>query len=361
MRTILQFSLTCIAVCLFVTAEATVWTVSNDANRPAQFTGIQAAIDSVDPGDTILITGGSYFGTLNLLKPVVMIGEGIGTTTPKTIIGSSTSSTINIKRLNSSLSASGSKFFGIQFNGRTTIDGNFIGATAGQETIEDLLFERCFFTYDLHFTESSGGYSNNTFRNCAFAAGNQDISISDVEAFGNLWTNCVFSNQFFTTANKNVNGGVIIRNSIFMNRTSNSFSTAVGLLIENTIFYKSEPGGASSSTYNNCLSYLNNDNTLPPGTNLGGGNIVNADPEFVNYPPLGAAFSFAHNYDLQGTSPAIGTGTNGTNIGLTGGNAPVNNIPQEPKIPIVTEVNIPVSSVPVGGILQINIKANTRN
>lgn len=83
---------------------------------------------------------------------------------------------------------------------------------------------------------------------------------------------------------------------------------------------------------------------------------------FINYPQLGGAnHSFSHDYGLQVGFLAIGTGTNGTQIGLTGGNSPVNNIQKNPKIPAVTELTIPVSSVPTGGTLQINLKAVTRD
>lgn len=343
---------------LVLNANATVYTVSNVATRPAQFTSIQAAVDSAAIGDTILITGGgAAYNGISTVKPLVFIGEGINGT-----VANAGSLTLN--RLNSSLSSSGSKFFGLQFS-NVNIDPNFSGAQAGQRIIDNILFERCWLVGATSAYAASGVVKDITYRNCVFTGqiayfyGAPWSSVN--ENF--LYINCVFSGGGFD-GNNNFNGTLIVRNSIFMNRSSSVFTTTiVGAVLENNIFYKAEPTGCTECTYNNNLTYLCNDNNLPPtsGNNVGSGNIVSVNPNFVSYPQLGASFSFAHNYGLQAGSPAIGSGTNSTNIGLTGGSAPVNNIPQFPKIPAVTQIDIPVSSVPVGGTLQINLRAVTRD
>ena len=354
-------TLATLTLCLFSiqTVNATVWTVSNVSSRPAQFTVIQTAIDNALINDTILITGGgATYASFTLLKPLVFVGESDGGTAIVNITHT------YISRLNSSLSASGSKFYGIYFSGGVNINGDFSGSSSGQETIDDLLFERCTFIYyygQVSFTSVTGGYSNNTFRNCLFSSSGY-INFSEPNEYsGNLITNCVFNGSYLN-AGTGLNAGFIIRNSLFLNRTTSVFAANInGLLLENNIFYKAEPTGCTACTFNNNLTYLNNSNTIPYGTNVGSGNIVSADPMFTNYPQLGGAFSYSYDYSLLPGSPAIATGTNGTDMGLGGGNSPVANLQQYPKIPVVTEINIPVSSVPVGGTLQINIKANTRD
>ena len=176
-----------------------------------------------------------------------------------------------------------------------------------------------------------------------------------------LITNSIFSyNGTVITSGNNVNGQVFIRNCNFMNRTGDLFS-ATGLVVENCIFYQAQPTGALLSTFNNNLTYFNNSNTLPYGNNAGGGNIVGANPLFTNFPALGGAFAWTYDFALLASSPAIGTGTNNVNIGITGGNAPcLHNMPPNSKLPVVTSITAPVSSVPVGGTLQINVKAKTR-
>jgi hypothetical protein len=88
---------------------------------------------------------------------------------------------------------------------------------------------------------------------------------------------------------------------------------------------------------------------------------VNQNPLFTTFPALGADFAWAQNYALLAGSPAIGTGTNGTDIGINSGNSPVTQLYKYAKIPAVTSLTIPVSSVPVGGTLQINIQAVSRD
>lgn len=361
MKKLLTF-LSVIALFLMTnTANATTYTVSNDANRPAQFTGLQAAVDSASAGDTILITGSATsYGTATLYKPLVLIGESFSTTSgfARTLI-----QTLNLYRLNSSLSSSGSSIQGILLNGNVDINGNFSGATTGQEGLDNIEFERCYFNGDFFVTDANGTYSNILLKNCVF---DFRVWITENNLSNFLFQNCVFTGATLygsgsgTGGSDTYNGNLVIRNSMFLNKTSSTFSDFSGAVIENCIFYKAEPQGATNSTFNNNLTYLNNDNTIPYTSNVGSGNIIGSDPMLNNYPQLGGAWSTSHNYALLPGSPAIGTGTNGTDIGLNGGSLPVTNIPLTPKNPAVTSLVIPQTSVPVGGTLQIQIQATTR-
>lgn len=360
MKTLAQSLLVLAAILVSGAASATVWTVSNNPDRPAQFTGIQAAIDAASPGDTLLITGGTYSGTINQVKNLVVYGEAIeGSEFPVTFI----QGTWSIQRFNSSLSASGSRYYGIRFQG-VNISGNFTGSSAGQRVMSDFIFERCTFTSTINnFPEDS--LSDVTYRNCLFSANQIHTMYSSTNVSNILVTNCVFDNATFRGSPfgtpLDANGNVVVRNSLFLNRTSDSFGGIAELVLENNIFYKSEPTGLVLSTFNNNLTYLCNSNTIPYGDNIGSGNIVAADPQFTNFPALGATHSWDWDYTPQAGSPCIGTGTNGSDIGLAGGNAPVANLPRYAKIPGVTLLEIPVSSVPVGGTLQINVEAESRD
>lgn len=342
-------------------ASATVWTVSNDANRPAQFTTVQAAHDAASPGDTLLVTGSATnYAGVSMVKPLVIYGESIdGVDFPKTYISS-----IYFYRLNSSLSSSGSRVYGVHL-GYVSFDGSFNGASTGQRTLNDIIIERC--------RVNGGGISNYdglsdvTFRNCLFQNGTLSMGYPQPIAISNLiFTNNVMDNFSFTTAyfnNQDYNGNVVFRNNLFINRTTGVFAGNMEeIVLENNIFYRCEPTGLVNSTFNNNLSYLCNANDLPYGTNVGSGNLVNVDPDLANYPALGGvAHSWGYDYSLQAGSPAIGTGTNGSDIGINSGNSPVANLYKYAKIPAVTSLDIPVSSVPVGGTLQINIQAVSRD
>jgi hypothetical protein len=353
----------------FLSLNATVWTVSNRADKPAQFTTIQAAIDVAQPGDTILIAGSSsMYNAFTLNRKLVFLGEGMnnpdGQNTSIAIsIGGYGGSTMYLININSSIGASGSKFYGIAFcsfgpyYGTFNFYGSFIGQQTGENKIENIEFNRCSFIIPITF--NSQIYNNISFKNCLF---NSSINLGS-STFNNLViTNCIFTypNDVQIISGNNVNGQVFIRNCIFMNNTTNGFNAA-GLVVENSVFFAGSPTGATVSTFNNNITFGNNNNTLPYGTNVGSGNIIGVNPQFVNYSPVGGPFAWNYDFALQPGSPCIGTGTNNTNIGLTGGNAPLaHNLPPNSKLPVVTSVTVPVSSVPVGGTLQINIKAKTR-
>jgi hypothetical protein len=58
---------------------ATVWTVSNDPNRPAQYSVLQAAVDAAAPNDTLLVTGSTtqYYPGATIVKPLVIFHKRI--------------------------------------------------------------------------------------------------------------------------------------------------------------------------------------------------------------------------------------------------------------------------------------------
>jgi hypothetical protein len=360
-----------------MSVQATVWTVSNDPNRPAQYTSLQAAVDAASPNDTLLVTGSStsYYPGATLVKPLVIFGEGIesGGAFPVTDLYS-----ITLGRFNSSLSASGTRFYGCKIYS-ISITPNFSGASYSQQTISNLIFERCLL--QSCYINPYWNLSNLTFRNCLFGynggsnlyfGGDNNPSYTDpvLGPYSNvILTNCIFSGSYSgitSSGSLDFNGNLVVRNCLFLNNPYYSLNSLKEGVFENNIWYKAEIKDASQNnvincTFNNNLSYLCNVNTLPASGNIGSGNIVNQNPLFTTYPALGADFAWAQNYALLAGSPAMGTGTNGTDIGINSGNAPVTQLYKYAKIPAVTSLTIPVSSVPVGGTLQINIQAVSRD
>ena len=365
-----------------ISSQATVWTVSNDPNRPAQYTALQAAVDAASPNDTLLVTGSStsYYPGATVVKPLVIFGEGIEDigTFPRTDLYS-----LTLGRFNSSLSSSGSRVYGCYISQGLTLNASFSGATNSQQTLSNIIFERCQIRYS--YCSSQWNISNLTFRNCLFSsAGGSNLNFygnnntptyqgySDpvLGPFTNIIvTNCVFYGNYSgisSSGGLDMNGNLVIRNCLFMNNSYYSLINIQEAVLENNIWYKAELLNSSSPgvvncTFNNNLTYLCNVNTLPPTNNIGSGNIVNQNPLFTTYPALGADHAWAQNYALLAGSPALGTGTNGTDIGINSGNAPVTQLYKYAKIPAVTALTIPVSSVPVGGTLQINIQAVSRD
>lgn len=341
---------------------ATQWTVSNDPTRPAQFTLLEDAISAALPGDTLLIAGSSTTyptssSSFTIYKPLVYIGEGANNPD-----GYNTSiKYIKLKNNTNGVGPSGSRFYGIRFTQYLDFEGNFTGqATGVNNKLENIVFERCSWNNGYYPDFSNGFFNNIVFNNCVFNQNKESHFSSPGPYSGIEFNNCI-NPKIYGNSSHSFNGGLSIKNSIFLNFTEHAFNYTDSILVENCIFYTAEPTGASNSVFNNCITYICNNGGLPYGTNAGTGNLINIDPQFIDYPSLAVDFSWSHNYGLQNGSPAIGAGTGGTNIGLTGGTYPVNNIPGNSHSPVVTEVTMPNSSVPLNGTLQGNIKAKVRN
>ena len=121
----------------------------------------------------------------------------------------------------------------------------------------------------------------------------------------------------------------------------------------------------STCTFNN--NYVFGSSSLPFGTNTGSGNITSTNAIYSSFITCGSAFGYTTNFRPLISSVCVNGGTDGTDIGPTGGSAPIYLYPApypltgEAAIPQVREVLIPVSSVPSGGTLNINVKARKRN
>lgn len=370
MKTIYTLLIFAFMALFHVRVDAAVITVSNVTSRPAQHSSLQAAVDAASPGDTLLITGGGgNYGSVTMVKTLVLIGEGIRNT-PVVM------DYLYLRKYSPTMGSDSSRFYGLNMY-QVNISGDFTGAAGGQRSMNNFIFERCVVREWANLQEGPETNRDIIFRHCLFGAG--VLLKYDVDNV--LLTNCVFNGSAIVNqgcyqyygGSSSFNSEVVVSNSIFLNRTSSVFyytwcNQIRGLVLENNIFYRSEPTGCYDCYWYNNLTYANAQvSALPPpgygGT--GSGNLENLDPLFNNFPfnfsNPNAAFSWGHNYGLQTGSPALGTGTNGTNIGLWGGLYAVTQLPSEPKTPAVTELSIPVSTVPVGGTLQINLRAVSRD
>lgn len=339
---------------------ATQRTLSNDPNRPAQYSNLQTAIDQCNSGDTLIIYASNSNYNLSgnsftFYKQLYIIGEGMNST----VLSLSTGANYLFNNL-----SSGSFISGIRI-----LSNVYFSAAS---TITNITFDRCDLSDELYF---SAPLQNINFYNCLIGV----CYFNNANVTNINFDNCIFQQSYVNTISLTVsylnsllfygysnafNQQVKIRNSIFLGAATSMFSNCNGFKLENCIFYKADPSGTiTNSIFNNCLTYLCNNNALPPAGsgNTGTGNVINQNPLFINFPALGGDFSWSHNYGLQAGSPADNTGTGGTDIGLTGGNYPLNQLKQNSRLPVVTSVSLPNSSVPINGTLQGNIKAKVRN
>ncbi|MBI9068546.1 MAG: hypothetical protein JEZ09_14720 [Salinivirgaceae bacterium] len=343
------------------TINATVITVDNNPDGGAQYTDLQAAVDAASPGDTILVAGSATsYGNVSFNRQLVLIGAGYNNPYGEnTIINN-----VELNRLNSSLSASGSVIMGFIVRA-ISLNGPFNGGDETTQSINDVILNRCKVEY-IQFLYGGVTYSNNIITNCIIV---ENINIhayspSICQISGIQITNNIFNNAYITSGLPTEGYSTIeIKNNLFINRTSNVFASTIGeVIIKNNIFYAAEPLGPTGATYNNNLTYMCNDNTIPGEGNVGSGNLINQDPKFENYPLEGAAFSYDYDFHLKTGSPAIDSGTDGTDLGIYGGSNPFD-VGANPPFPIMTEISFPdnQSSVPVGGTLNVNFKATKQD
>ncbi len=348
--------LTAILTIFAFTANATIWTVSNNPDSPGQYTSLQMAVDSSGVHDTILVAGSpTSYGNVTLKWSLTLIGAGYNNPYGyNTTVGS-----ISLTRFNVSIGASDTRIMGFYVASYISLSGNYSGGTLEQKILENVVIERCMLASYFSFS-GNATYRNDTIRNCIFNNYiNLTASSSNLDNI--IIHNNIFNGAYLLSSSSIDLSSTYLKNNIFLNRNGNVFSSTYNMVIENNIFYQALPQGATNCAFNNNITFMNNDNVIPGPNNVGSGNMVDVDPMFVNFPFLGAPFDYGHDYHLQAGSPGINAGTDGTDIGIYGGMMPFE-IGDNPYIPQMMEVTLPSgSSVPAGGTLNVHFTAKKQD
>ncbi|MBV6644322.1 MAG: hypothetical protein KI790_02675 [Cyclobacteriaceae bacterium] len=369
-------SLAIMLLLLSFSTQATVFTLSTDPQRPAQYSVLQEAYDAAAIGDTILIYGSTTaYGNLNIEKPIVIIGEGYHNNGGlRATVGS-----LTLSRANGSLGADDVTLMGLV---TSTITLNPYAGTSTDDVnnqLNNITINRC----NVGRLSVNNFYAVSTLNNINIinCFSNDDILISynrpnqtiDITYYNSILDSfrvnaSLTRNAGNTLQTFNDLSGVRFLNNIFINDVANGLlSNAVGVVFEENIFYGHELYNTDYEqiTWNHNLFYLTTEDDTPglfSNNNTGTGNVLNQDPLFVDFPTSGAAFSFAYDFHLQAGSPALTAGITGDEIGIYGGTYPYE-VGANPPIPTVTELTIldGTSSVPVGGTININFKAKAGN
>jgi hypothetical protein len=338
---------------------ATVRTVSNDPAKPAQYTSLQNAQDQAVAGDTILVLGSATtYGDLYLKKQLILIGNGYNRPTGETSIITN----LWLGQDNVAGNPSGSKISGFYITGVYYAINRFQAIR-----MENTVIERCQIVGGVYIDNpdqynQSDVYLNDTIRNCLFSSGGGVTYLqfwqADYQSFtihNNIFENIYIQGVTGTTINMQ---NIKLKNNLFLNRSSNTFITTNFLVLENNIFFKAEPQGCTNCAFNYNITYGNANNTIPGTGNVGTGNQVAVNPQFVNFPLAGAPFAYTYDFSLKSTSTGKNAGTDGTDIGIMGGILPFE-VGKNPPIPQMTELTIPATntSVKQGGTLNMTFKA----
>lgn len=359
----LSLSLTGVFLAVSLVLSATVYTVSNDPAKPAQYNSPATALAAASNGDTLYIYGSpSSYGAFTINKNVTLIGA-----------GNNTRKDFFYKTVFDALILSGSLLNGV------TIDGVF-----------------CQYLY-----VSSGGaliqYSNITIRN-SIVSTSFEAPGGIGPACGSLFSNWLMENSFVNSFSIPLNGGCspaspvvsgfVVRNSVIGQWTrgynllvlnsqcgtdGSTFNGMRDNVFNNCIFYRQFFNQNSTNTnnqFNNCLTYLTQSpnagfdlNSWTGGATGSANNcIINQNPLWVTAPAnsfFNSLQPFVRNGwspDIQVSSPARNAGTDGTDIGLTGGLLPYN-FRAEPSIPVIRKYQLVNAVVPPSGTVTIQATA----
>jgi hypothetical protein len=312
----------------FISLRSTVLTVSNNPDNPAQFSSLQAAIDSASVGDTIMVAGSSTsYGNASLNKKLHLIGKGYR-----------------------SSEDSDFKFVSVIL----TLQCN----TGSDSTIVEGFFIQSIYSY----SSSNGVIFRNNYVSSYISLKGNNWHIYNNYIYGyveiNNYSNILFINNIMIASsqpliNSSNQSDVIIKNNIFCYQSSKTiqiFRNISNALISDNIFYNLRCNtGTTNCGYSNNLYYNeDHDDIIPYGDNYGADNILDEDPLFENIPEtINSTTLFDCDFHLQTGSPAIGAGSDDDDIGLYSGTYPwpdnddgTPNYTGEPELPIVRKLNI---------------------
>lgn len=339
------FSLFLILV-LSQSTKATILVVDNNPNNSTAYAILQDAIDAASDNDTIYIQpSGTSYTSATIEKPLVLIGIGRH---PNKVNQSLSKMTI----LYIGQGSEGSTIQGIDFS-----NGIF---HSGSPDINNITIRHCRITNTIIIKGD-----NYTIENCILGRQNNNQSAIVIGANAVSNNNILVQNNIILSSINNMAGsGNTLRNNLFLPNTTAAntvFRSSLPgefVIVENNIFYGQSAENCSSCTFNNNITYLTLQDTLPFGNNTGADNLIWINIGFVDAPL--PSFSFlddfysSHDVHLDTGTPGVNVGTDGNDIGLYGGSDPFTKS-GESDIPMVREFNLENSTIPENGIMHISI------
>lgn len=306
-------------------------TVDNTSStgRVAMFSDLQEAIDAADAGDVIMIKGSATnYGSVTLNKTLTLIGEGYANTI------NTRQSTIGIITLTSAASGSVLRSLYITY---------FTG-----EVTDDLKLINVNFLGNGNNQGGSGLHGENwTLIDCKATTGHYGF---ECRSYSATFYNCIFiklgqNNASSSTINLyNCNILVSIYNS--------QFATFNNCLLPLADDNQVRSDYSTNNVFNNCLfeyEVLTQDTLELSGNELNDC-IFQTDPKFVN----------TTDYQLQEDSPAKDAGSDGTDIGITGGFYPVKALNGDNALTKVDKVFVETSVITPGSPLKLKVSAHQK-
>ncbi len=385
-----SFSTTLACFLLSISGVAqTVRIVDNNFNAPTGdevYSTVQAAANAADPGDYIYIQPSSTtYGSVTVEKELHFVGIGFNLDKENPLPSTMLDITLRNNSGNTD-NASNTSITGLTFRDlyilvypgapSYTLTNVTVTNCVFQEIQDacchnyaptddlELVVNRVTETVDFPQRATNILLRNNVFQN--------SIDFNSTSTNSGLITN----NIIYGTIYKNAEGdNIIIQNNNFISASGSSSAFATEMkdaLIVNNIFYGRTPsivsGGGSSSanfqgnTFTNNLSFSTGNDELPPSGggagNTGSGNLEGVSPMFVNV-ALSSTWSSSYDFSLQAGSQAIDGGSDGTDIGITGGPYPFPDVNLDLKTTAIPTIQIFNTSTLInpGDDLDVRVKA----
>lgn len=363
---------------LFSTASLfsqTIYKVDSNPNAPSGdhvYTDLQECIDAASDGDIIqIIPAVDHYGDVQISKELHLVGSGW---IPDNQSGVNTKVNSIIFESNTS---NGSTLNGLTLIASWSYPIIFGELNAPLDTLKDIEIYNCKIPGIQQLDNCP--IKNITLRNNLFAllyanSGAVEtlrFQVSDGATEGVLISNNIILRSRYTFGIAfpaiKVANQTIITNNLFISWSGlATFSVIHDCFITNNVFYSAGTQGSTNyaNVYSNNLSYssLTNGNLPPPSTsvpaNSGSGNIVDSDPLYLAITATYTVYHITNDYTISEFSPLIDAGTDGTNIGLMGGQYPFVNYKNLRGVPYIHQLSVP------GLILEnqdIELEAEARN
>ena len=277
---------------------------------PQVFTDINLALAAAQPNDKLYFSGGVFLDAAGITidKPLHFIGAGIHPDSAL-VTGMTTLSTGGSTEITITTAASGSTFTGINFNPSGDV---LYGTSAADDDPKDLIFHRCVFSSALYLGFSEGASASSSFDECIFRGQIQGKA-----------SNAVITNSILDGAVLNIfrPSGLILRNSVVLGVRFQNSSNAI---VQNCVFtYDGAPlWQVSGVQISNCLITGTSMFSNSGSTNQESNNIYGqlAGSIFMN--ETDGNYSFDDDLHLAPTSPGVGAGNDGRDIGIYGSGSP---------------------------------------
>jgi len=319
-------------------------TVSNVSGVSANYSSLQAALDTAPDSSTIYVYASPIsYGDINITKQVFLYGAGMYPDTPGPLRSKLGNVAFATQQNDSS---NGSTLSGFEVSTTITLSTDMHDITIERNKGENIVLSQndnimIINNYLGMYVDSEAGFS-------IYMVGSTNVSIINNYIHRTQSTSSSGSAIFY--------GGnaLIVNNDIhfFEQNHVNGFFRDGTHIVENNIFTgNATPGSNYLSQFNNNMSF--DSGAIGQYNNNGSGNIIGT--------PVYASTGFGDQdwYGLDWGSPGLEAGTDGTDLGIQGGFYVFSNA-YMPPLPYVQQLQVP-AVVPLNGLINVKITGKSHN